>query len=107
MSETKSSESAKIVPAAKSGGGPFPLTTTRRALTIGGVALVAVNLVATMSGGLRLAGTALSALLWGAAAVCFLASFVVYLLEPVARGETPNAKPTDAGNPQQSPDLTP
>ena len=44
MSETKSSESAKVVPADKSAGGPFSLGTARRVLTFGGMAIAGVNL---------------------------------------------------------------
>ncbi|MDP9151564.1 MAG: glycosyltransferase family 39 protein [Myxococcota bacterium] len=58
------------------------MATTRRALTIGGMALVAVNLVVAMMGGGGGMRSMLSALLWGGAALCFLASFIVYLMEP-------------------------
>jgi 4-amino-4-deoxy-L-arabinose transferase-like glycosyltransferase len=57
----------------------------RRGLTIGGVALVAVNLVLMMSGSEAGAGTMASALLWGGAAACFLGAFVVFMLEPANR----------------------
>jgi 4-amino-4-deoxy-L-arabinose transferase-like glycosyltransferase len=99
MSDTKTSESAKVVPAPKGGGAPFPLATARRGLTIGGVALAGVNVLITISGALRSAGPALPASIWGAAAVCFLASFILYLLEPMARREASTAgaqtKPRD------------
>ncbi|HZU84558.1 MAG TPA: glycosyltransferase family 39 protein [Polyangiaceae bacterium] len=98
MSDTKSSESAKVVPTAK-GGLPFSLPTARLVLTVGGVALVATNLVAAVTGGLRSAGPALSAILWGGAAACFLASFVVYLLEPVSRREPSEGRQDGAGEP--------
>jgi len=62
----------------------LPLANARRGLTIGGIALVAVNLVLTMAGpGAH--GSMLPALLWGGAALCFLASFVVYMMEPADR----------------------
>jgi 4-amino-4-deoxy-L-arabinose transferase-like glycosyltransferase len=74
MSDTKSSEPVR----------PFPLGMARRGLTIGGVALVAINLVMMVAGGLGGAsGSLLSALLWGGAAVCFLGAFVVFMLEPM------------------------
>jgi 4-amino-4-deoxy-L-arabinose transferase-like glycosyltransferase len=82
MTDTKTSESAKVAPAAKSGGTPFPLATARRGLTIVGVALAGINLLTMVSGTLRPAGPTLPAALWGTAAVCFLASFVIYLFEP-------------------------
>jgi len=75
MSDTKSSEPPR----------PFPLGMARRGLTIGGVALVAVNLVLMMSGSEVGAGTLVSALLWGGAAACFLGAFVVFMLEPANR----------------------
>ncbi len=79
MSDTKSSEPPR----------PFPLGMARRGLTIGGVALVAVNLVLMMSGTDAVAGTMLSALLWGGAAACFLGAFVVFMLEPANRKDAP------------------
>jgi 4-amino-4-deoxy-L-arabinose transferase-like glycosyltransferase len=49
----------------------------------------------------------LPALIWGAAAVCFLASFVVYLLEPATRREATEApaqaKPSERGEEAQIP----
>ncbi|MGA7121417.1 MAG: hypothetical protein WBY94_15035, partial [Polyangiaceae bacterium] len=86
MSDTKMSESAKIA-TVKNGGAPLSLTTTRRALTIGGIALALLNLAATVSGGLSSAGPAVPAVLWAVAAICFLASFVLYFVEPNARHE--------------------
>jgi 4-amino-4-deoxy-L-arabinose transferase-like glycosyltransferase len=88
MSDTKTSEPAKVASAPKNGGTAPPLAMTRRGLTIGGIALAMLNLVTTMSGALRSAGPALPAVLWGVAAVCFLASFVIYLLEPSAHHKT-------------------
>ena len=87
MSDTKTSESAKVASTTKNDGAALPLATARRGLTIGGIGLAAVNLVTTMTGVLRSAGPALPAVLWGIAAVCFLASFVMYLLEPNVRQE--------------------
>ncbi|HEY3821764.1 MAG TPA: glycosyltransferase family 39 protein [Polyangiaceae bacterium] len=79
MSDTKSSEPPR----------PFPLGMVRRGLTIGGVALVAVNLVLMMSGSEVAAGTMAAALLWGGAAACFLGAFVVFMLEPANRKDAP------------------
>ena len=86
MSDTKMSESAKIA-TVKNGGAPLSLATARRALTVGGIALALLNLAATMSGGLRSAGPAFPAVVWGVAALCFLASFIFYFIEPNARHE--------------------
>ena len=93
MSDTKTSESAKIASTAKNGGA-MSFATARRALTIGGVALALLNLTATMSGVLRSASPSVPPLLWGLAAVCFLASFILYLFEPSTRHEA-LAGPTD------------
>jgi 4-amino-4-deoxy-L-arabinose transferase-like glycosyltransferase len=87
MSDTKTSEPAK----------PFPLGMARRGLTIGGVGLVAVNLVLMMSGSAAAAGPLVSAFLWGGAAVCFLGAFVVFMMEPANRRDA--APPT----PEKSP----
>ena len=88
MSDTKSSEPPR----------PFPLGMARRGLTIGGVALVAVNLVLMMSGSEAGMGTMVSALLWGGAAACFLGAFVVFMLEPANRRDAaaPAAAPVAA-----------
>ncbi len=95
MSDTKTSESAKVAPpaasAAKDGSTATPLAGARQALTIGGVALAAINLITSLLGILRPAGATLPALLWGAAAACFLASFVLYLLEPNTKAKGPLA----------------
>ncbi|HEY8039493.1 MAG TPA: glycosyltransferase family 39 protein [Polyangiaceae bacterium] len=102
MSETKSSEPSR----------PFPLGLARRGLTIGGVALVAVNLVLMMSGSVGASGSMLGALLWGGAAVCFLGAFVVYMMEPVSRrdaaapaqgAEPPPPAPAEADKPSDEP----
>ncbi|MBV9947125.1 MAG: glycosyltransferase family 39 protein [Myxococcales bacterium] len=83
MSDTKSTESAKVVPAGKSGDATFPFATARRALFIAGVAVGGLNGLLILSGAARAAGSAVTPLLWGVAAACFLAAFVVYLREPV------------------------
>jgi 4-amino-4-deoxy-L-arabinose transferase-like glycosyltransferase len=82
MSETKTDGTATTSPHPAK---PFPLGLTRRGLSIGGVALVAINLVLLVSGGSG--SSLLPAVLWGGAAVCFLGAFVLFLLEPAPRGE--------------------
>ena len=62
------------------GGGAARLVGARRGLSIAGVGLVVVNLIMTVSG--ATGGSLLSAVLWGAAAICFLGSFAVYMMEP-------------------------
>jgi 4-amino-4-deoxy-L-arabinose transferase-like glycosyltransferase len=57
----------------------------RRGLTIGGIALVAVNLVLMMSGSEIGAAPMVAALLWGGAAASFLGAFVVFMMEPANR----------------------
>jgi 4-amino-4-deoxy-L-arabinose transferase-like glycosyltransferase len=101
MTDTKTSAPAKVSPAVKNGAAAFPLATARRGLTIGGVVLAGVNLVATVTNGPRAAGPALSALIWGAAAACFLASFIIYLVEPTTRRESAAAA-VDAKSPDAS-----
>ena len=67
---------------------PLGLVAARRGLAIGGVALVALNLVIMMTGSLTGGGASLvSALLWGGAAFCFLGAFVVFMLEPMKLGK--------------------
>ena len=90
MSDTKSSAPAR----------PFPLGMARRGLSIGGVALVAVNLVLMMAGSAAGAGTMTSAVLWGGAAVCFLGAFVAFMLEP---NEPPPSRPH--GEPAADPEA--
>jgi 4-amino-4-deoxy-L-arabinose transferase-like glycosyltransferase len=93
MSDTKSSQPARAL----------PLGAMRKGLTGGGVALVAINLLVMVSGSAGRSGSMVSALLWGAAAVCFLGAFVAYMLEPMAKREiagssaapAPGAPPTE------------
>ena len=104
MSDTKTSQAAKVTPDAKGGEAPPSLAILRRGLTVGGIGFAAVNLLTAMLGS-RSAGPTMSALLWGAAAVCFLASFVIYLVEPAAQraGATrPNAPNMPSGTPTTS-----
>jgi 4-amino-4-deoxy-L-arabinose transferase-like glycosyltransferase len=89
MSDTKSSEPPR----------PFPLGMARRGLTLGGIALVAANMVLALSGSAVGAGTMLAALLWGGAAACFLGAFVVFMMEPVERREDEPAQPAKAVSP--------
>ena len=62
----------------------------RRGLTIGGSSLVALNLLVTILHGS--AGRLFPAILWAGAALCFLSSFVVHMMEPTSEGNPP-AKP--------------
>ncbi|MDP8999829.1 MAG: glycosyltransferase family 39 protein [Myxococcota bacterium] len=104
MTDTKSSESAKIAPAVKSGGVTLPLGTARRGLTIFGVALAGANVIAAISGGGHSLGPGFSAVLWGAAAMCFLASFVIYMMEPANRRDATAAElgtPKPRGRPAE------
>jgi len=87
MSDTKTSESAKVASTLKNDGAALALAMARRGLTIAGIGLAAINLVTMVTGVLRSAGPALPAVVWGIAAVCFLASFVMYLFEPNVRQE--------------------
>jgi 4-amino-4-deoxy-L-arabinose transferase-like glycosyltransferase len=86
MSDTKSSEPPR----------PFPLGMARRGLTLGGIALVAVNLVLALSGAALGVGTMLAALVWGGAAACFLGAFVVFMMEPVDRRDADPPAPAKA-----------
>jgi 4-amino-4-deoxy-L-arabinose transferase-like glycosyltransferase len=97
MSDSKTSESAKVVPPiGKNGAAASTLAAARHALTAVGVALAGVNLVTALVSTHR-PGPTLPALLWGVAAACFLGSFVLYLLEPNARHDAvPSAVPSRA-----------
>src|SRR3984957_13659623 len=64
-----------------------PVGAIRRGLTIGGVALAVINIGLMVSGTAGGSGPMLGAVLWGAAAVCFLGAFVAYMMEPVAKLE--------------------
>jgi 4-amino-4-deoxy-L-arabinose transferase-like glycosyltransferase len=77
-------------------GAATRLVGARRGLSIAGVAFVVVNLALTLTG--SLGGSLLSAVLWGAAAVCFLGSFAVYMMEPAPN--PPAKAPTPAGSPK-------
>lgn len=70
----------------------------RRALSVAGVVFVAINLLMTMSGS---SSALASALLWGGAAVCFLASFVAYMREPAAAKRETNTA-AENGNAQRA-----
>jgi len=91
MSDIKSDGSSPAVPEPdRAAGAPspgFPVAKIRRGLSIGGVVLVVGNLALLVSGGAAAAGPMTSAILWGAAAVCFLGAFVAYMMEPVAKRE--------------------
>ncbi|HEX8791710.1 MAG TPA: glycosyltransferase family 39 protein [Polyangiaceae bacterium] len=77
MSDTKSSQPARAL----------PIGVMRKGLTAGGIALVAINLVVMLTGSAGHSGSMVSAVLWGAAAVCFLGAFVAYMMEPIAKRE--------------------
>jgi len=94
MTDTKASESAKVAPGGKNDAAVLPLAMWRRGLTITGIVLAAANPLIAMTG-IPSGGSTLSPLLWGVAAVCFLASFVLYLVEPASRREE-QAKPVEA-----------
>ncbi|HEY4016730.1 MAG TPA: glycosyltransferase family 39 protein [Polyangiaceae bacterium] len=103
MSDTKTSEPAKVAPsAAKNGTALASLSAARQALTIGGVALAGINLITTALGVLRPAGATLPAVLWGGAAACFLGSFVLYLLDP-ARADAETASRGSASREAEAP----
>lgn len=87
MADTKSPDPVKgaaaVVP---STAVTTPATATvRRGLTFGGIGLVAVNVILMLSG--TASGPTLAAVLWAAAAACFLGAFVAYMMEPVSRRE--------------------
>jgi hypothetical protein len=94
MSDSKSSAAAA----------PFPVGMVRRGLSIGGVGLVAVNLVLMLTGAAS-AGTLPSAALWGGAAVCFLGAFVAFMLEPNKPSPDPakTTKPASAAADSDAP----
>jgi 4-amino-4-deoxy-L-arabinose transferase-like glycosyltransferase len=98
MSDTKSSQPARAL----------PLGAMRKGLTGGGIALVAINLLVMVTGSAGHSGSMVSALLWGAAAVCFLGAFVAYMMEPIAKRETAATKEAAspagaAGSPPKDP----
>jgi 4-amino-4-deoxy-L-arabinose transferase-like glycosyltransferase len=62
---------------------PGNLGSVRRGLTFGGLGLAVVNL-GLMATGNAGAGPLFAAVLWGAAAVCFLGAFVAYMMEPAS-----------------------
>ena len=93
MAEPKSSVPGKALPTAR-------LATIRRVLTLGGIAVAVVNVGLMIAGTAGTSGPMLAAVLWGAAAVCFLGAFVAYMMEPVAKLEGKGWRPhhsLDAG----------
>ncbi len=62
----------------------------RRGLTFGGLGLGIINVGLTASGHAG-GGPFVAALLWGAAAVCFLGAFVAYMMEPESLATAPAA----------------
>ena len=65
----------------------LPLATVRRGLTFGGIGVAIVNIALMATGGAGASGPLVAALLWGAAAVCFLGAFVAYMMEPASTRE--------------------
>ncbi len=91
MSETNTKEAVRrSVPSLKRHSGSTRRASVRRGLTIGGSALVALNLLVMVLHGS--AGRLFPAVLWAGAALCFLSSFVVHMMEPTSEGNPP-AKP--------------
>jgi 4-amino-4-deoxy-L-arabinose transferase-like glycosyltransferase len=88
MAEPKSSAPARAL----------PVGLVRRTLTVGGVAFAVLNVALMVSGKAATSGPTLPAVLWGAAAVCFLGAFVAYMMEPVAKleGASPATSVPDA-----------
>ncbi len=88
MSETNTKEAGRRgVPALHRQSPPARSASARRVLTLGGVALVALNLVVLMAHGS--AGRLLPAFIWAGAAACFLSSFVIHMMEPVSESGPP------------------
>jgi 4-amino-4-deoxy-L-arabinose transferase-like glycosyltransferase len=80
MIETPISEpAASDAPSETLGAIPYPLA--RGALRLGGSVLVAINVVLRLVGG---GSEAISVILWGSAAVFFIASFVLYMTDSQA-----------------------
>ena len=91
MSETNTKEAVRRgVPPLRQQGGATRRAIARRVLSGSGAGLVAVNLaVMLLSHGS--AGRLMPGLLWAGAAVCFLSSFVIHMMEPAPA--SPPAKP--------------
>jgi 4-amino-4-deoxy-L-arabinose transferase-like glycosyltransferase len=101
MSDTKTSEPAKVASsAAKNGTILASLSGARQALTIGGVVIGGVNVIASALGVFKSADKTLPAVLWAVAAACFLGSFILYLLHP-SRAEAEAASTTARGAPSR------
>ncbi len=98
MSETQTSAGARPLASVRMGNGsPFPLT--QRTLTLAGAGLVVTNVLLRMTGG---EATSVPIFLWGGAALCFVGSFIVYMMDsqPAAAAEpTPAASVRPASAP--------
>jgi hypothetical protein len=93
MIETQTREpAASEVPSEALGALPYPRA--RRALTLGGGLLVALNVGLRMAGG---GGEAIPVVLWGSAVVFFVASFVLLM------SETPASPSNAAATPKKDP----
>jgi 4-amino-4-deoxy-L-arabinose transferase-like glycosyltransferase len=77
MSETKTSVAVRPHAFSERGGRP-PFPFLRHGLTFGGSALIATNIVLRIRGA---GDAAIPIFLWGAATVCFFASFIVNMME--------------------------
>src|SRR5258708_11652486 len=83
MSETQTSEPTRTDgSAAKLAGAPSPYL--RHGLTLGGIALVATNFTLRMTGSDSVVAPTV---LWASATLCFLGSFIVYMMEPQGTAE--------------------
>jgi 4-amino-4-deoxy-L-arabinose transferase-like glycosyltransferase len=69
--------------------GALPYRRARLALTLGGGALVALNVGLRMAGG---GGESIPVVLWGSAVVCFVASFILMMTEAPPAAADPPAK---------------
>jgi 4-amino-4-deoxy-L-arabinose transferase-like glycosyltransferase len=80
MTETQTSEPTRHDgSAAKLAGAPFPYL--RRGLTLGGIVLIATNFTLRVTG---FHSVVAPTVLWASAALCFLASFIIYMMEGTA-----------------------
>jgi 4-amino-4-deoxy-L-arabinose transferase-like glycosyltransferase len=103
MNQTPVSEpAASYAPSA--GLGAIPYRRARRALTLGGSALVALNVALRLTSD---GGEVIPVVLWGSAAVCFVCSFILFMTEAQAEAPAPAAaapeKKADAGTPPATP----
>jgi hypothetical protein len=93
-----------VVPSEAREALPYPVA--RLALTVAGSVLVALNVALRMMGG---GGEAIPVVLWGSAAVCFVASFILLMTEAPASAAkaAENAEPVGAPGSMPTRDLDP